>query len=81
MIWKRSFPSDAPLADNVDVAFLARRLTLTGGNIQQIAVHAAFAAAAENKPIDMAHVVSATRHELVKVGMLNAEKTLGNLAA
>ena len=42
----RSLSADAPLDDNLDFVFLARRLALTGGSIQQITTHAALAAAA-----------------------------------
>jgi hypothetical protein len=80
-IWRRSFPRSAPIASDLDVAFLARRLTITGGSIQQIALHAAFAAAADEAPIGMEHVVAATRRELVKIGKLNAEKSLDDIAA
>jgi hypothetical protein len=80
-IWRRSFPRSAPVASDLDVAFLARRLTITGGSIQQVALHAAFAAAADEAPIRMEHVVAATRRELVKIGMLNAEKKLDGIAA
>ena len=80
-IWRRSFPAEAPLADDVDLAFLARRLKLTGGTIQQIALHAAFAAATNGDPIRMQHVVAATRRELLKLGMLNMGKALEEQAA
>jgi hypothetical protein len=80
-IWRRSFPGNAPLADELDLSFLARRLKLTGGSIQQIALHAAFAAAGEKRPIGPDHVVAAARQELVKVGMLNTEKALEESAA
>ncbi|SUS04684.1 conserved hypothetical protein [uncultured Defluviicoccus sp.] len=81
LIWRRAFPSAAPLADDIDVGVLARRLAVTGGHIQQIALRAAFAAATERSPIVMRHVVQATRHELTKLGMLNAERSLAGLAA
>jgi SpoVK/Ycf46/Vps4 family AAA+-type ATPase len=82
-IWMLAFPGNAPLGDNVDFKFLARRLTLTGGNIQQIAIRAAFAAAADsiNGPvITMQHIVRATRQELLKLGMLGAEQSLAQMA-
>jgi hypothetical protein len=84
-IWKLAFPPQAPLAPNVDFKLLARRATLAGGNIQQIAIRAAFAAASENpgdgnSPITMQHIVRATRQELLKLGMLNAELALAELA-
>jgi SpoVK/Ycf46/Vps4 family AAA+-type ATPase len=80
-IWKSMFPSDAPLGEDVDLAFLAQRLALTGGNIQQIALRAAFDAAAENsKTINMGHVVAATRRELNKLGMQGTERLMVQVA-
>jgi hypothetical protein len=79
-IWRRSFPQGAPLAEDVDLVFLARRLKLTGGNIQQIAIHAAFDAASEPSNIEMRHVVAATRRELLKLGMFTADESLDELA-
>jgi hypothetical protein len=78
-IWNRAFPPEAPRAADVDFSQLARRLTLTGGNIQQIAIRAAFFAAACGGVITMPLVVRATRHELVKLGMLSAERGLAEM--
>lgn len=78
-IWKRVFPARAPLVKDVDFTFLARRLELTGGNIQQIAIRAAFAAVAEGECIRLRHIMQATREELIKLGMVNAEKSLAEL--
>lgn len=76
-IWRCVFPAAVQFADNVDTTFLARRLELTGGHIQQIAVRAAFSAAAEGgNRIAMKHIVQATREELIKLGMLSAERNL-----
>ena len=83
-IWRKAFPPGAPLAEGLDFKFLARRLTLTGGSIQQIAIRAAFAAVAENPEnsvITMQHIVRATRQELVKLGMFGAEQTLAGMAS
>jgi hypothetical protein len=85
-IWKLAFPAQAPLDPNVDFKLLARRVTLAGGNIQQVAIRAAFAAASENAadehaPITMQHIVRATRQELLKLGMLNAELGLAEIAS
>jgi len=80
-IWRQSFPAGAPLADDLDFRFIARRLELSGGNIRQITLRAAFAAAAENEPITMKHLVEATRAELVKIGMHQAERELSERVA
>ncbi|GAA2756210.1 ATP-binding protein [Actinopolymorpha rutila] len=79
-IWRKAFPAHAPLARDVDVALLASRLQIPGGSIQNIALHAAFIAAAAGGPISAAHVLAATRRELVKIGMLTAERSLDELA-
>jgi hypothetical protein len=69
-------PQDAPFHE-INVRFLARRLELTGGNIRQITVRAAFAAAAEgSEKIEMSHLIAATRAELLKLGMPGAEREL-----
>ena len=64
-IWRLSFPPEAPL-DGVDIARLAR-LSVAGGNIRNIALGAAFAAAAEGGPIGMGHLASAARAEFAKL--------------
>ena len=53
-IWRKAFPALAPLAADVDVALLAGRLQIPGGSIQNIALHAAFLAAAAGGPITAA---------------------------
>jgi hypothetical protein len=74
-IWRRAFPAAAPRGQELDLDFLARRFQLTGGQIQQIALTAAFLAA-ESGGIEMAHIIAATRQQLAKLGMMSAEKAL-----
>jgi SpoVK/Ycf46/Vps4 family AAA+-type ATPase len=63
-IWRRSFPAATPL-DGVDFAKLSR-LALTGGNIRNIALNAAFLAAEARRPIGMSELVQAARGESMK---------------
>ncbi|MGY1701267.1 ATP-binding protein [Geodermatophilus sp. SYSU D00766] len=79
-IWHRAFPPGAPLGADVDVVAVAGRLPITGGSIQNIALHAAFLAAPEGGPIGFRHVLAATRRELLKTGMRAAERGLDDLA-
>ena len=44
-IWRRTFPVEAPLDPNADLAFLARAFKFSGGNIKNIVLEAAFLAA------------------------------------
>jgi SpoVK/Ycf46/Vps4 family AAA+-type ATPase len=81
-IWRHCLPASAPVAEDVNLRLLARRLDLTGGNIRQITLRAAFAAAAEGaEAIEMRHVMSAARAELLKLGMTGAEQDMAELQA
>jgi hypothetical protein len=64
-IWRRVFPRQTPRA-GLDVTKLAR-LNVTGGNIRNIAMHAAFIAADSEEPVSMAHVLRAARSEYAKL--------------
>jgi len=76
-IWRRCLSTGAPLSRRVNLRFLAKRLDLTGGTIQQIAIRAAFAAAAaDSHQIDLPHVMAAARAELLKLGLTAAEREL-----
>ena len=81
VIWRQAFPERAPLVDDIDFGFLGRRLQLTGGTIQQVALHAAFAAAVDDDAIGMRHIVAATQRELDKLGMFDAGRALEGRAA
>lgn len=67
-IWEKVWPSGLVLDADVDLDFMAERFTLPGGFIRNIAVGAAFLAAADGGPIAMRHVVQATRREYQKLG-------------
>jgi AAA+ superfamily predicted ATPase len=67
-IWHSVFPPAAPLAADIDFHFLARRLKLSGGNIKNIAINAAFLAAEQASTIGMPHVIFATKREFQKLG-------------
>lgn len=67
-IWQRMFPAAAPLDPALDLDLLADRFELSGGSIRNVAVEAAFAAAAGGCPIGVDHVWTALRHEHLKLG-------------
>ena len=52
-IWEICLPSGALRGDGVDIEQLGREFRLSGGNIANAAVHAAFLAAAADSPIGM----------------------------
>ena len=69
-IWKGLVPAAAPLADDVNFGFLARQFELSGGNIRNVALAAAFLAAESGGKICMEHFIHGTARELQKLGKL-----------
>ena len=63
-IWRKIFPAAAP-ASGLNLKRLAQ-LNMTGGNIRNIALNAAFLAAEAGTPIEMRHVLQATHLEATK---------------
>lgn len=76
-VWRRVFPSEAPVEKDVDLEFLARKLKITGGNIKNIAVGAAFLAKRDNSGVAMRHVVLSAKRELQKMGKLSTKAEFG----
>ena len=72
-IWKRMLPPAAPVADDVDLDFLASRFKLSGGAIRNCSLAAAFSAADEGTSIEMRHLVRAVAQEYAKQGRLTLE--------
>ena len=68
-LWKLLLPAEAPKRD-VDYSFLARQFQLTGGEIRNIALDAAFLAAHEEDEIAMDHLVRAVARQRRKQGKL-----------
>jgi hypothetical protein len=64
LIWRGIFPAGTPL-DGIDPAKLAR-LNVAGGNIRNIALGAAFLAAAAGRRIGMTDLLQAARSEAAK---------------
>ncbi|MBL8298417.1 MAG: ATP-binding protein [Rhodanobacteraceae bacterium] len=78
-IWRRIWPGALPLHDNVDFAALAGRYKLSGGNIRNAAVAAAYFAAEEDCEVELRHVVHGVRRELQKQGKALAEDEISLL--
>jgi SpoVK/Ycf46/Vps4 family AAA+-type ATPase len=63
-IWRHVLPDGTPHR-GLDASTLAK-LHLAGGNIHNIALNAAFAAAAEGDVVEMRHLLESARYELIK---------------
>jgi AAA+ superfamily predicted ATPase len=68
-IWRQCLPQASHELSDADFSQLARRIDLTGGQIRQITLRAAFLAAAGGKQIGLEQIVQAASAELAKLGM------------
>jgi len=76
-LWRRCLGTIAPREDDLDLDFLARAFRLSGGNIRNIVVSAAYAAAEDAVPISMGHLARATQREYRKLGRMVVESEFG----
>jgi hypothetical protein len=72
-IWSTLFPAESPVSADVDYAYLARQFPVAGGSIKNIALNAAFLAAADGGTIGTRHILQCTRREFEKIGKLWTE--------
>jgi SpoVK/Ycf46/Vps4 family AAA+-type ATPase len=75
-IWKVLFPPTLPRSADLRFEALGKRFRLSGGNIRNVIVSAAFLAASENMPVSNHHLIHAIRRELRKMGRLVNEVDL-----
>ena len=71
MLWNTTIPKSTPLAEDVDIRFLAERFEFVGGNIKNCILNAAFLAAADPEAegeVHMKHYLQAIKYEFVKTG-------------
>lgn len=72
-IWRQCLPYQSHQLSDADFRQLARKLDLTGGQIRQITLRAAFIAAAAGMQINLKHIAQAASAELTKLGMVPIE--------
>ncbi|MGH2466017.1 MAG: ATP-binding protein [Candidatus Limnocylindrales bacterium] len=76
-IWRTNLPASLPLAGDIDHEFLARAFKLSGGNIRNVAVGAAYRAAEAGRSVTMIDLVRETEREYRKLGRLVVESEFG----
>lgn len=66
LLWQKAFPATAPLATEIDFAFLSEQFPLSGAKIKAIALSAAVFAATQQTTIGMPQIIRALTIELSK---------------
>ncbi len=72
-IWQGVWPHETPLSPELNLNFMSRRFELSGGNIKNIALAAAFLAADDGGMVKMKHLMRATQREYQKMGKVVLE--------
>ncbi len=80
-LWERLLPPRAPREPDLRADFLGPAVNLTGGGMRNAALHSAYLAAGDGKPIGRQHVALAVWRELSKDGRELSLSDLGPLAA
>lgn len=70
ILWDLAFPKNTPLAEDINLTFLSEKFDLSAANIKNIALNAAFNAAAENSDVSMKHIFYALQNEYKKSGRI-----------
>lgn len=75
-LWQRALPSQAP-AGELDYEYLASRFELSGSNIRNVVLHAAFLAASGEGRITMREMLLALKNEFSKSGKILTKEDAG----
>ena len=67
-IWEGIFPRKLPIENDIDFDFLSSNFKLSGSNIKNSAILAAFYAAEDNKKVSMDYIIQAVKREYQKIG-------------
>ena len=79
-LWRKVFPREMPLAEDVDMEYLASNFELSGASIKNIALNAAFLAASEGQITGMGQIMYALQQEYQKAGKILGKAELKEYA-
>lgn len=80
-LWELHIPPGAPRDTDIDTRLLGQEFTLSGGQIRNAALHAAFLAAGDEKPIGNSHIAHAVWSEFCKKGGEQSSAGMGKFAS
>lgn len=79
-LWKKLLDVNAPVADDLDLKFMANQFKVAGGNIKNIVIGAAFLAASEGSSISMKHLLKSAVQEQRKNNIIIVKEDLKEYA-
>jgi SpoVK/Ycf46/Vps4 family AAA+-type ATPase len=79
LIWEKIWPTEISLDPEVNLDSMARQFKLSGGNIKNVALAAAFLAAEDDSSVTVSHLLHAVAREYQKLGKpLNPDQLILN---
>lgn len=78
-LWKTILPETAVLEEEIDFEFFAEKFELSGSNIKEILINAAYLAASEHTGIANRHIVEAVKLNFKKYGKILTKEDFGYL--
>jgi SpoVK/Ycf46/Vps4 family AAA+-type ATPase len=67
-LWRGMFPPQVPLGQDVDFQFISKQFSITGGDIRNVALDAAFLAAQDGQLVTMKQLIQALARQMTKQG-------------
>ncbi|MDQ7096764.1 AAA family ATPase [Desulfosporosinus sp. PR] len=80
LLWEKLLGTDVPIAEDVNLEFMAGQFKIAGGNIKNIVLHAAFLAAAEKTAITMKQLLKSAVNEQKKNNIIIVKEDLKEYA-
>lgn len=77
LLWRKMLPEQAPADEDLDLAFFAENFELSGSEIKDAMLHAAYMAAAEGGSIGNRHLMEAVRLSFSKYGKVLTKENFG----
>lgn len=79
MLWKKLLPEQAPREESLDLDFFADEFELSGSQIKEILLNAAYIAAGDSGQIGNRHIKEAVRLNYSKYGKILTKTDFGYL--
>jgi SpoVK/Ycf46/Vps4 family AAA+-type ATPase len=79
ILWRKMIPEKAPVEDGLDLDFFAQNFEMSGSEIKDAVLHAAYMAAREQALIGNKHIIEAIKLSFAKYGKVLKNEDFGYL--
>lgn len=79
VLWKKQFPEAVPVEENLELAFFAKHFELSGSEIKNVVLTAAYMAAEQGQAVSNRHIMEALKLNYAKYGRILSGADFGEL--